>query len=307
MTEIKNVSDLFHFEHQRLMRGNTRGNAIMTGFERLDNLTDGFDGGSLITIGGRTAMGKTTLAINIAHNVASKGLPVLYVNLESTDEQFIDKFLSCSTGIELDSIRNGLLTKEGWGSLDQEAANIQSLPIFIDSRPTATIDQLCEDITKVAREQNIKLVFIDYLQLMYTKVSASSDNRYGDLNYYTRRLKSLAKELNLPIIIVSQLNRNVEKDKNSLSIDDYRPTLTDLRDSGTICDDSDVVIFLYRPEYYQIYEDDKGFDMRGKAILIVAKNRFGYTGDVMLDCQLGSVRFTSPKSVNETPEIEPPF
>lgn len=307
MTEIKNVSDLFHFEHQRLMRGNTRGNAIMTGFERLDNLTDGFDGGSLITIGGRTAMGKTTLAINIAHNVASKGLPVLYVNLESTDEQFIDKFLSCSTGIELDSIRNGLLTKEGWGSLDQEAANIQSLPIFIDSRPTATIDQLCEDITKVAREQNIKLVFIDYLQLLYTKVSASSDNRYGDLNYYTRRLKSLAKELNLPIIIVSQLNRNVEKDKNSLSIDDYRPTLTDLRDSGTICDDSDVVIFLYRPEYYHIREDENGYDMRGKAILIVAKNRFGHSGDVMLECQLGCVRFKDEEEIDTVHNLNEPF
>lgn len=307
MSEIKNTSDLLHIEHKKLIDGDARKNAIMTEYEKFDILTGGFDGGSLITIGGRTAMGKTALMLNIAKNVASKNIPVLYENLETTNEQFIEKLLSCTTGIELQKIRNWELSKEDWGTLDQKVSNLQSLPIFVDSRSTATIDQLCEDISKNVREKNIKLVIIDYLQLMYTKVSAPSDNRYGDLNYYTRRLKSLAKELNVPIIIVSQLNRNIEKDKNGISIDDYRPSLTDLRDSGTICDDSDVVIFLYRPEYYQIYEDDKGFDMRGKAILIVAKNRFGYTGEVMLDCQLGCVRFKDEEEIDTVHNLNEPF
>lgn len=168
---------------------------------------------------------------------------------------------------------------------------LQELPIYVDNRATAKIDELCDDIAHSVNEKSIKLVIIDYLQLLYTTVSAPSDNRYGDLNYYTRRLKSLAKELNVPIILLSQLNRNIEREGRGLSIEEYRPRFTDLRDSGTICDDSDMVLFLYRPEYYHFYEDEKGKDMRGKAELIVAKNRFGDTATFTLRCNLDTVSF----------------
>lgn len=268
---------------------NPNSGTVNTGFKKMNSSIGGLEGGSLITIGGRTAMGKIALAITIAKNVVSRGTPVLYINLETTDKQFVDKLLSCTTGIELHKIRTGMLTEDNWKKLDEEIAHIQSMPLFVDSRATAKIDELCNDITKTVQEKGIKLVILDYLQLLYTEVSAPSDNRYGDLNYYTRRLKSLAKELNIPIILLSQLNRNSEKEREGY--EGHRPQLTDLRDSGTICDDSDLVLLLYRPECYHIYEDERGYDMRGKAQIIVAKNRSGYTGDFILGCRLGTVSF----------------
>lgn len=277
---------------------NPNSGTVNTGFKKMDSSIGGLEGGSLITIGGRTAMGKTALAISIAKNVISQGTPVLYINLETTDKQFTNKLLSCATDIELLKIRQSMLLDEDWKKLDEEITKIQKWPLFVDSRATAKIDELCNDITKTVQENSIKLVIIDYLQLLYTNVSAPSDNRYGDLNYYTRRLKSLAKELNIPIILLSQLNRNSEKDREGY--EGHRPQLTDLRDSGTICDDSDFVLLLYRPEYYHICEDERGNDMRGKAQIIVAKNRFGYTGDFILGCRLDTVSFFEEKPMTYT-------
>lgn len=288
--EPTKVADFVSNMMKNLMGENNKNGNILLGFKKFDDFTGGLEPGSLITIGGRTAMGKTALAISIVKNVTLGSNPVLYVNLETTDKQFMDKFLSNATGIELHKIRTCMLTDNDWKIFDDEIAKMNNLPLFVDSRATAKIDELCRDISKTVQENGIKLVIIDYLQLLYTNVSAPSDNRYGDLNYYTRRLKSLAKELNIPIILLSQLNRNAENEKRE-GYYGHRPQLTDLRDSGTICDDSDMVIFLYRPDYYHIYEDEKGNDMRGKAELIVAKNRFGWSGDFLLECNLDTISF----------------
>lgn len=291
MIESIRISDGVTNKVTHLMKGDAKGSFVQSGFSKFDDYIGGLDPGSLVTIGGRTAMGKTAFAINLAKNVSSQGNPVLYINLETTKEQFIDKLLSCATGIELRKIRLSTFLENDWKNLEEEMGKLQELPIYVDNRATAKIDELCDDIAHSVNEKSIKLVIIDYLQLLYTTVSAPSDNRYGDLNYYTRRLKSLAKELNVPIILLSQLNRNIEREGRGLSIEEYRPRFTDLRDSGTICDDSDMVLFLYRPEYYHFYEDEKGKDMRGKAELIVAKNRFGDTATFTLRCNLDTVSF----------------
>lgn len=292
MTEIKKFSEILTNKKNNLLF-KKRNNILMTGFEELDEILGGMDGGSLIALGGRTAMGKTAFAINIAKNNVEKGNPVLFISLESTSELLVGQFLSSATNISFRHIRNNQLTSEEWRDIDTYLNKINNWPLYIDCRSVGKIDELCKDISKVVNENKIKLVIIDYLQLLYTALSAPSDNRYGDINYFTRRLKSLAKELNIPILLISQLNRNLEKDNGVTSFESYRPKLTDLRDSGTICDDSDVVMFIYRPEYYHIYEDEKGNDMHSKAEIIVAKNRLGYTGQCLLHCNLDTIAFSS--------------
>lgn len=265
----------------------------MTGFEKLNEILGGMNGGSLITLGGRTAMDKTAFAINIAKNNVEQCNPVLFISLESTNELTARNFLSSFTKIDFSQIRGNRFTEDEWKKLDKDLHKITDSPLFIDCRPDSKIDELCNDISKSVSENKIKLVIIDYLQLLYTELSAPSDNRYGYINYFTRRLKSLAKELNITILLISQLNRNLEKDNRGTYIEGYRPQLTDLRDSGTICDDSDVVMSIYRSEYYHIYEDEKGNDMHSKAEIIVAKNRLGHTGECLLHCNLDTISFSS--------------
>lgn len=307
MTEIKKFSEILTNKKNNFLFKEKRNNIVMTGFEKLDEILGGMDGGSLIALGGRTAMGKTALAINIAKNNVEKGNPVLFISLESTSEILVGKFLSSATNISFRHIRNNQLTIEEWREIDTYLNKINNWPLYIDCRSVGKIDELCKDISKVINENKIKLVIIDYLQLLYTALSAPSDNRYGDINYFTRRLKSLAKELNIPILLISQLNRNLEKDNGLTSFESYRPKLTDLRDSGTICDDSDVVMFIYRSEYYHIYEDEKGNDMHSKAEIIVAKNRLGYSGGCIMKCDLNKISFsdnlTYPNSTSELEDI----
>lgn len=291
MTEVQKLSDILASKKNDILIKKNRENIVMTGFKQLDEILGGMDEGSLVALGGRTAMGKTAFAINIAKNNVERGNPVLYISLESTSELLVGKFLSNAANISFSHFRVNRMTKEEWAQIDKELNKIQDLPLYIDCRPVGKIDELCNDISKFVSENKIKLVIIDYLQLLYTEFSAPSDNRYGDINYFTRRLKSLAKELNITVLLLSQLNRNVEKDNRGIDFDGYRPQLTDLRDSGTICDDSDVVMFIYRSEYYHIYEDDKGNDMHGKAEIIVAKNRFGRIDHCLLRCNLDTISF----------------
>ena len=181
---------------------------------------------------------------------------------------------------------NGQLDVEEWEKLDKGLSRIVNAPIYLDTKSTYTIDDICKTVEESVQEHQVKVVFIDYLQLIYAK-TGFTENRYLELNYITRRLKALAKEFNITIVLLSQMNRNSEGEKRF----DHRPVLTDLRDSGTICDDSDVVCFVHRPEYYRIYQDEKGNDLHNVALIIVAKNRLGYTGDAVLHVDLASRRF----------------
>lgn len=172
------------------------------------------------------------------------------------------------------------------GKMDKGLPRIANAPVYLDTKSTYTIDDICKTVEESVQEHQVNVVFIDYLQLIFAK-TGFTENRYLELNYITRKLKALAKEFNITIVLISQLNRNAEGEKRL----DHRPVLTDLRDSGTIYDDSDVVCFVHRPEYYRIYQDEKGNDMHNVALIIVDKNRLGYTGDAVLNVDMASRRF----------------
>lgn len=276
---------------------------LSTGFERLDEVLGGLVEGTLVTIGGRTGMGKTAFAFNLLRNLAiEKNIPSLYISLESTEQLCTNILIACTLNIKYRGLLSGQLVVEEWEKLDKGVSGIANAPVYLDTKLTYTIDDICKTVEESVQEHQIKVVFIDYLQLIFAK-TGFTENRYLELNYITRRLKALAKEFNITIVLLSQLNRNAEDDKRF----EHRPVLTDLRDSGTICDDSDVVCFVHRPEYYRIYQDEKGNDMRNKALIIVAKNRLGYTGEAVLYTNMSTLTFFNeyPYKRDEIKEVFP--
>lgn len=268
---------------------------LSTGFERLDEVLGGLVEGTLVTIGGRTGMGKTAFAFNLLRNISiENNIPSLYISLESTEQLCTNILIACTLNIKYRGLLSGQLVVEEWEKLDKGVSGIVNSPIYLDTKSTYTIDDICKTVEESVQEHQVKVVFIDYLQLIFAK-TGFTENRYLELNYITRKLKALAKEFNITIVLLSQLNRNAEGEKRL----DHRPVLTDLRDSGTICDDSDVVCFVHRPEYYHIYQDEKGNDMRNKALIIVAKNRLGYTGDALLYTNMPTSTFSHDNPYTE--------
>lgn len=260
---------------------------LSTGFERLDEVLGGFVEGTLVTIGGRTGMGKTAFAFNLLRNISiENNIPSLYISLESTEQLCTNMLIACMLNVKYRGLLSGQLVVEEWEKLDKGLPRIVNAPVYLDTKSTYTIDDICKIVEEAVQEYQVKVVFIDYLQLIFAK-TGFTENRYLELNYITRKLKALAKEFNITIVLLSQLNRNAEGEKRL----DHRPVLTDLRDSGTICDDSDVVCFVHRPEYYRIYQDEKGNDMHNVVLIIVDKNRLGYTGDAVLNVDMASRRF----------------
>ena len=248
-------------------------------------------------------MGKTAFAFNLLRNLAiEKNIPSLYISLESTEQLCTNILIACTLNIKYRGLLSGQLVAEEWEKMDKGLPRIVNAPVYLDTKSTYTIDDICKTVEESVQEHQIKVVFIDYLQLIFAK-TGFTENRYLELNYITRRLKALAKEFNITIVLLSQLNRNAEDDKRF----EHRPVLTDLRDSGTICDDSDVVCFVHRPEYYRIYQDEKGNDMRNKALIIVAKNRLGYTGEAVLYTNMSTLTFFNeyPYKRDEIKEVFP--
>ena len=202
--------------------------------------------------------------------------------------------IACTLNIKYRGLLSSQLVVEEWEKIDKELSRIANAPVYLDTKSTYTIDDICKTVEESVQEHQVKVVFIDYLQLIFAK-TGFTENRYLELNYITRRLKALAKEFNITIVLLSQLNRNAEDEKRH----DHRPVLTDLRDSGTICDDSDVVCFVHRPEYYHIYQDDKGNDMHNVALIIVAKNRLGNTGEALLYTNMPTLTFSHDNPYTE--------
>lgn len=268
---------------------------MSTGFERLDEVLGGLVEGTLVTIGGRTGMGKTAFAFNLLRNLSiEKKISTLYISLESTEQLCTNMLIACTLNIKYRGLLSRQLVVEEWEKIDKELSRIANAPVYLDTKSTYTIDDICKTVEESVQEHQVKVVFIDYLQLIFAK-TGFTENRYLELNYITRRLKALAKEFNITIVLLSQLNRNAEDEKRH----DHRPVLTDLRDSGTICDDSDVVCFVHRPEYYHIYQDDKGNDMHNVALIIVAKNRFGNTGEALLYTNMPTLTFSNDNPYTE--------
>lgn len=268
---------------------------MSTGFERLDEVLGGLVEGTLVTIGGRTGMGKTAFAFNLLRNLSiEKKISTLYISIESTEQLCTNMLIACTLNIKYRGLLSSQLVVEEWEKIDKELSRIANAPVYLDTKSTYTIDDICKTVEESVQEHQVKVVFIDYLQLIFAK-TGFTENRYLELNYITRRLKALAKEFNITIVLLSQLNRNAEDEKRH----DHRPVLTDLRDSGTICDDSDVVCFVHRPEYYHIYQDDKGNDMHNVALIIVAKNRLGNTGEALLYTNMPTLTFSHDNPYTE--------
>lgn len=285
---MKEIKDTIYNSVKRIQEATTDHLiGLSTGFERLDEVLGGLVEGTLVTIGGRTGMGKTAFAFNLLRNLAiEKNIPSLYISLESTEQLCTNILIACTLDIKYRGLLSGQLVAEEWEKMDKGLPRIANAPVYLDTKSTYTIDDICKTVEESVQEHQVNVVFIDYLQLIFAK-TGFTENRYLELNYITRKLKALAKEFNITIVLLSQLNRNAEGEKRL----DHRPVLTDLRDSGTICDDSDVVCFVHRPEYYRVYQDEKGNDMHNVALIIVDKNRLGHTGDAVLNVDMASRRF----------------
>lgn len=264
---------------------------IPSGFKYLDKMTSGWQNGELIAIGARPSMGKTAFVLSMLKNMAIDfKIPVMLFSLEMNEVQVTNRMIVNVCEIPGEKIKNGQLAPYEWGQLDYKMKELKDAPLYIDATPYLKIENLCKKAEEAVKGLGVKIIVIDYIQLLYNEIKYT-DNRYLELNYFTRRLKSLAKELDIPIIITSQLNRDLEAREG---IDGKRPQLTDLCDSGTICDDCDMVLFLHRPDYYKIYQDDKGNDLRGMAEVIIAKHRNGAVGDVLLKFKGEFARFQNP-------------
>lgn len=247
---------------------------ISSGFKTLDKITSGWQNGDLIAIGGRPGMGKTSFILSMIKNIiVDNKIPTMLFSPCMSPQNVANRILFNMCSIPIDRIQNGMLEPYEWGFIDSNIKILNECSLFIDSTPILKIDDLCKKAKKAVCEEGVRIIFIDYLQMLYQEAQYS-DNRYLELNYFTRRLKSLARELEIPIIVTSQLNRDIEK-RGAYSYNDNRPQLTDFRDSGTICDDCDIAIFIHRPEYYHVYSDDMGNDMHRIAEIIFAKHRNG--------------------------------
>ncbi|RMG04560.1 MAG: replicative DNA helicase [Nitrospirae bacterium] len=253
---------------------------IPTGFRDLDELTTGFQRGDLIIIGGRPSMGKTTFALNIAQHVAVElKEPVAIFSLEMSTRQLALRMLCAEAMIDSNKVRKGFISKEDIHKLTSAAGRLAEAPIFIDESTDISVLEMRAKARRLKMEHGLGLLIVDYLQLM--KGRGMFERREQEISDISRSLKALAKELDIPVIALSQLNRGVEQRH------DKRPTLADLRESGAIEQDADLIIFLYREEFY----NQKSLEAKGVAEVIVAKQRNGPTDTVKLTFLADSTRF----------------
>ncbi|MBQ8270429.1 MAG: replicative DNA helicase [Bacteroidaceae bacterium] len=266
---------------------NTSGiSGLSTGFTDLDKITSGWQNTDLIILAARPAMGKTAFALSLVRNMAvDQGIPVGMFSLEMGNVQLVNRLICNVCQIIADKIKSGRLEKYEWGQLDRKIVALENAPIYIDDTPQLSVFELRTKARRMVREHGVKMLFIDYLQLMTANVGKGS--RQEEISTISRSLKGLAKELNIPIMALSQLNRNLEGREG---VEGKRPQLSDLRESGAIEQDADIVLFVNRPEYFHIYKDGD-FDWRDKAEIIIAKHRNGATGDVRLTFRKEYARF----------------
>jgi replicative DNA helicase len=246
---------------------------IPTGYKDLDNLLAGFQRSDLVIIASRPSMGKTMLSLNIAHHVAVQSkLPVLIFSLEMSKEQLVDRLLAMESGVDAWALRTGNLTDSDFEKIGQAMGVLSEAPIFIDDTPSITVSDLRTKARREAHQRDLGLVIVDYLQLMSGGGKyANEGNRVQEISEISRGLKGVARELNIPLVALSQLSRSVESRSPQI------PQLADLRDSGTIEQDSDVVMFIYREEYYNPDTDRKKI-----ADIFIKKHRNGPTGGTEL-------------------------
>jgi replicative DNA helicase len=273
---------------------------LESGFTGLDKITSGWQNSDLIIIAARPAMGKTAFVLSMARNIAVNFRnPIALFSLEMSNVQLVNRLIVNVCEIPGDKIKSGQLLPYEWQQLDIKLKDLIDAPLYVDDTPSLSIFELRTKARRLVREHGVKVIFIDYLQLMNAS-GMSFGNRQEEVSTISRSLKGLAKELNIPIIALSQLNRGVE---NREGIEGKRPQLSDLRESGAIEQDADIVCFIHRPEYYKIYQGEKGEDYRGMAEIIIAKHRNGATGDILLRFKKDYARF---QNLDDDIVIPPP-
>lgn len=284
------LADAFdRIEQLHKNKGALRG--LKTGFRDLDKKTAGFQKGDLVIIGARPAMGKTTFAQNLAYNIASinkKG--VLFFSMEMAANEIIDRMISDVSGVDNWKMRTGNLTDEEFAKIGDALGEMDEIPIYIDDTSSMTIVELRNKARRAMHDRNIGIVIVDYLQLI-TGSDRYKGNRVQEVTEISRGLKILARELEIPVIALAQLSRNVT------GREDPRPVLSDLRESGSIEQDADLVIFLHRPDYYK--QNDDNYEETHITELLVAKHRHGAVGKIELYFHPELLRFMSLDKTRE--------
>ncbi|MDB9705195.1 replicative DNA helicase [Gammaproteobacteria bacterium] len=261
-------------------------NLIPTGFDNIDKKIHGFKRGDLIIVAGRPGMGKTTWALNIAANNINKDKTVLVFSLEMTNEQLVKKIISAESDLSMDKLMTGNLTDDDWKKFNKVESDMSQKNFYVYDKSPITIETLINKAKTVQAVKNIDLIVVDYLQLLMTssKAPANADSRAASMSYISNLLKGLAKDAGCPVIAVSQLNRGVEARV------DKRPILSDLRDSGSIEQDADMVFMLYRQEYYDSLDS-------GMAEIICRKNRMGESGTFELGFDGALSKFVNSEDI----------
>ena len=265
--------------HRDKDKGALRG--IPSGFKDLDSKTAGFQKSDLIIIAARPSMGKTSFALNLAEHAAiEEKVPVGVFSLEMSKEQLVDRLLSSQAGVDSWKLRTGNLSDEDFPKIGYAMGVLSEAPIFIDDSPGANVMEIRAKARRLQMEHGLGLIVVDYLQLMEGHSSKGDNNRVQEISEISRGLKGLARELNVPVIALSQLSRAVEHR------DDKRPQLSDLRESGSIEQDADIVMFLYREEYYKPDTEKKGITE-----VLIKKHRNGPTGELQVFFNPSQMRF----------------
>jgi replicative DNA helicase len=270
---------------------------VPSGFTALDRITSGWQRSDLVIIAARPGMGKTAFVVSALRNAAVDfNMPVAIFSLEMASIQLVNRMISAEAELDSEKIKKGNLADHEWAQLVHKTSRLSSAPIYIDDTPALSILELRAKCRRLKAEHNIQLVVIDYLQLMR---GDQGGNREQEIASISRALKGIAKELNVPVLALSQLSRGVETRGG-----DKRPQLSDLRESGSIEQDADIVMFLYRPEYYKITVDEDGMPTQGVGEVIVAKHRNGGTGTAKLKF-IG--KFTKFADLDEPSSFDNPF
>ena len=288
---------------------------VTSGFEKLDLLTSGWQPSDLIIIAARPGMGKTALTLSMARNMAvTKQTPVAFFSLEMSSVQLITRLISSETGLSSEKLRTGKLADHEWKQLNVKVGDLEKAPLFIDDTPALSIFDLRAKARRLASQHDIKLIIVDYLQLMTAGTTSKAGNREQEISTISRNLKSLAKELDIPVIALSQLSRAVETRGGT-----KRPQLSDLRESGAIEQDADIVSFIYRPEYYGIeeWDDEEHSSSIGQAELIIAKHRNGGLDNIRMkfianlgkfeDLQSNDSPYEFQSKMNDNDPANPPI
>ena len=251
---------------------------VPSGFIKLDDITSGWQRSDLVIIAARPGMGKTAFALSIARNIAvNHEIGVAIFSLEMSSDQLVNRLISSESEIPSEKLRKGNLQEYEFVQLHEKIKDLAEAPIYIDDTPGLSVFELRAKARRLVKNHGVKIIIVDYLQLM-TAGGNKNGNREQEISTISRSLKGIAKELKIPVIALSQVNRGVES-RTSTS---KRPILADLRESGAIEQDADIVTFIYRPEYYKIYEWENSDDSRGQAEIIIAKHRNGSLENVRL-------------------------